>query len=174
MVFVLLVVLSSLNRHDSLVTTLTLYSARSRARYLSQPVAPAYASLQGMYGLATDDVWNVLLSESSLPGLRFTTRTVVQASMGPPTDWPDMKLGVPIHRLCSVQCDLHKGPIVRFVSASPHSGCFRSLIQTSVTGCCLPPLATITLEKILEPGTWDVNGVICWNKCFVVTVAFAL
>ena len=52
-----------------------------RARYLSRPTQPAYASLHGLFGLATTDAsWNALLDDWACRGLRFVTSTVVQAS----------------------------------------------------------------------------------------------
>lgn len=136
---------------------------------------PSYASLHGIFGLATTDrAWNALLDDNAQPGLRFVSSTVVQASTDAPTSFPDMSTSVPIHRLCSVPCELHNGPIVCFVSTGAHGGRFRSLIQTSPMGCHLPPMATITLQSILEPGNWEVDRVTCLRKCFVVEVAFAL
>jgi len=147
----------------------------SRARFLSRPVPHAYASLRGIYGLATTDpVWEKLLQPDVQLGFSFQTCTVLQASMDAPTCFPDMSASVPIHRLCSVPCELYNGPIVCFVSTRAHSGQFRSLIQTSTTGCHLPPLATITLEEVLEAGTWAVDEVTCFRKCFVLKVAFPL
>ena len=81
---------------------------------------------------------------------------------------------VPIHRLCSVTCELHNGPIVRFHSSQAHGGRCRSLVQTSPTGCHLPLLATVVLEAVLDRYEWEHDGAPSPRKCFVVSVSFAL
>ena len=35
---------------------------------------------------------------------------------------------------------------------------YHSLVRTSVAGYEMPPLATVTLEKVEEPGEWEVRG----------------
>lgn len=62
-----------------------------------------------------------------------------------------------------------------FFVQEPHGGFFRSLIQTSPTGCHLPPLTLITVHDIHEAGMWEAEpGVLSQRKCFTVKVAFAL
>ena len=87
--------------------------------------------------------------------------------------FPEMHVAIPVHRLSSVPCELRNGPIVKFVSEEARGGCFRSLIQTSPTGCHLPPLTMITVEAIHEAGEWEaVAGVPCSRKRITVKVAF--
>ena len=71
-----------------------------------------------------------------------------------------------------VQYRLRDSPIVRFVSAPrDRSGC-HSLIPVDHDTFRLPPLARITLEQVDEPGEWDANGHVIWQRCYTVSLSY--
>lgn len=151
-----------------------------RALYIRSPASPVYASLNGLFGLMTsDDGWQQLCEPGAPPGSSFVTTSLVQAS----TNLYSSHLGLEVtpsdqaDRLQSVhsglqQSILHSGPLVKFVSEVPSGGYFRSMVQTSPTGCLLPPLSTITLERsftMRADGKLNID-----RRCIIVRVAFAL
>uniref|UniRef100_A0A7S2MEP6 RING-type E3 ubiquitin transferase n=1 Tax=Haptolina brevifila TaxID=156173 RepID=A0A7S2MEP6_9EUKA len=158
---------------------------RVRAWAISTPAPPTYASLRGSFGLATaDPAWEQLLNQEGVQiGHSFVTSAPIQASIHP-TRLPELINEGPVHRIISATCELRLGaPIVRFESEdSEPSDVLRTFIQTSPIGYALPPLATITLLAILEPGTFaltpcctrtepEPGGLVDRRRCFCVSVS---
>ena len=62
--------------------------------------------------------------------------------------------------------------MVCIVSAPTDAGGYHSLVQISGVAYELPPLATVTLEKVEQPGEWEVLGHKVQRRLFTVSVAF--
>ena len=62
--------------------------------------------------------------------------------------------------------------VVCFRSAPTDVNGYHSLVRTSVAGYEMPPLATVTLEKVEEPGEWEVCGQKVQRRLFTVRVSF--
>ena len=67
---------------------------------------------------------------------------------------------------------------MRFCSAATDRAGFHSLQPTALTHdereYDLPPLSTITLQQVHEPGSWHAYGVTVDQRLLTVTVGFAL
>ena len=57
-------------------------------------------------------------------------------------------------------------------SAPTDADGYHSLVQVGWCGYHMPPLATVTLEKVEEPGEWEVCGHKVQRRLFTVRVAF--
>mmetsp|Transcript_21572 Transcript_21572/g.35606 ORF Transcript_21572/g.35606 Transcript_21572/m.35606 type:complete len:457 (+) Transcript_21572:39-1409(+) len=144
----------------------------SRAWKLKAAVPPCYASMGGMFGLvATDEAWRLLLSADVRIGFQLRTNSALIAmdnhldEQGP--------IAPPSHMTRSVSTPVRhvsNDPLVCFRSELTRDGKLRSLVQTSPTCYELPPLATLTLERIQQPGQWQACGGTMWRKCFVVSM----
>ena len=90
----------------------------------------------------------------------------IQASIHP-TRVSELTSEGPVHRIISATCELRLGgPIVRFISEGRGRGnTLRTLLQTSPIGYALPPLATVTLKAILEPGTFSLTPCSMHTEC---------
>lgn len=149
---------------------------RQRAWAITTAAPPAYASIEGTFGLAAADAaWLELLDEGVEPGHSFVTSAPLQAAIHP-TRLPDPAGGGPVHRVVSAACELRVGgPLVCFLSEQPPSSgaALHTLLQTSPIGFALPPLATITLVATHEPGEWHNGqpGGAIWRRCFCVKVS---
>ena len=65
--------------------------------------------------------------------------------------------------------------IVCFRSAPADADGLHTLIPWESSGMCrLPPMATVTLEKIDEPGEWEVNGKRVKRRLYTVSVSYRL
>ena len=63
--------------------------------------------------------------------------------------------------------------VVRVRSAGADAdGTLRSLIQTDGGSYMLPPMATVTLERVHGPGEWEANGHRVRHRLFPVAVAY--
>lgn len=144
---------------------------RQRAWSISTSVPPTYASIEGVFGLASADPgWSELLRADVTLGYSFVTTAPVQASLNP-TRLPESEGYIePVHRIGSAACELRVGgPLVCFLSDWGGRGDnLRTLVQTSPIGFALPPIATITLVAVHEPGTWQSDGQVMWRRRFCV------
>ena len=65
--------------------------------------------------------------------------------------------------------------IVCFRSAPADADGLHTLIKMAAGpggGCSLPPMATVTLEKIDEPGDWEANGKRVKRRLYTVSVSY--
>ena len=63
--------------------------------------------------------------------------------------------------------------MARFRSAGADAdGTLRSLVQTGGGFYSLPPMATVTLERVDGPGEWEANGHRVRRRLFTVAVAY--
>ena len=51
-------------------------------------------------------------------------------------------------------------------------GNLHSMVQDCEEGCAPPPLATITLESVQEPGEWEANGHRIQRRLYTVRVSY--
>ena len=81
------------------------------------------------------------------------------------------------------QYELCESDLVCFISTAAHGGACRSLLPADEAVYRLPPMAMVTLSRVLEPGTWAVGGPlmraglsererVVQRRCYEVTVAF--
>ena len=61
---------------------------------------------------------------------------------------------------------------VCFRSASSDADGYHSLVQTASAGYDLPPCATVTLEKVEQPGEWEVRGLKVQRRLLTVRVTW--
>ena len=63
--------------------------------------------------------------------------------------------------------------VVRFRSAGADAdGTLHSLVQTTGAGYALPPMATVTLERVDAPGEWVANGHRVRRRLYTVAVSY--
>lgn len=140
---------------------LVLRSLAAGATRMEAPAPPLYYVLCGQHGLATADAaWAVLLQPDVAPGLSFVTTS--------PALGRDDKKCIPnpsgyhermIDRSGSpAGYDLQVSPVVRFVSAAAEGEVLRTLVNVAPSRWELPPLATVTLQRIDPPGAWGAHG----------------
>ena len=67
--------------------------------------------------------------------------------------------------------ELQDSDVVCFRSAPAADG-YHSLIQTRADWYSMPPLATVTLEKVEQPGEWEVCGHKVQRRLFTVRVTY--
>lgn len=144
---------------------------RDRASRVDSPAPLAYASFCcGPSGLAEcDEAWFALVDSSATAGACIRTSVMLKASsdpfvvdgLGAPTSFGAVETGW--DRLAS--------PVICVRSERPSGGRLRSLVQASPYLYLLPPLATVTLEKVDQPGQWEVHGRTIWRSCYTVRVS---
>ena len=131
-----------------------------------------YMSLHDTFGLTTlDPAWKALLGAPIFT--EFVTRSLIRG-------YADK--GMFPHD----GCDIHAGvggewrpldsDIVAFRSAPAEGNRLRSLVagndRSQIWHYILPPLATVTLRKVLEAGEWQAYGVKPGRRLYVVSVAY--
>jgi len=132
-----------------------------QAKRLTAPAPPVYINLTGKQGLAAEDpAWDVLRSPKAQPGLRFVTDGLGKAFLPTPNTFPDDKgFCVVMSRGGRDVYELQDSDVVCLRSAPTDANGCHSLIPTSGGGAhALPPFATVTLEKVMQPGEWEVCG----------------
>ena len=68
--------------------------------------------------------------------------------------------------------ELQDSDIVCFRSAPSDADGYHSLIQTGEATYEMPPRATVTLEKVQQPGEWEVLGHKVQRRLFTVSVTY--
>ena len=68
--------------------------------------------------------------------------------------------------------ELQDSDIVCFRSAPSDADGYHSLIQTGEATYEMPPRATVTLEKVQQPGEWEVLGHKVQRRLFTVSVSY--
>ena len=174
---------------------------RQRAWGISTPAPPTFASIEGIFGLASaDPAWcsfSLTTSLSATPSSRaHPSRRASHPSRLPP-DEADFgaaghgqgqqphgvgsngsatfsSLSSPLHRAASTACELRfGGPIVCFLSEvrDLQGDCLRTLVQTSPISYALPPLSRVTLVAMHGPGELHHCSNPLWRRTFCVTVS---
>ena len=161
------------------------FTASARVLYFAiqgraalEGVAPrAFIDLDGEFGLRHHDAAWGTLGPDAVVGATFMTHAPQEASacdrclthdgFCSPVYTEDMQ---------DVDYDLQDSDIVCFESKEPDGGGYHSLVRTAETEFesqyDLPPLATITLVGIDEPGTWTAFGATPNRRLYRVTVTF--
>ena len=67
---------------------------------------------------------------------------------------------------------LQDSDVVCFRSAAADADGYHSLIHTGGASYEMPPLATVTLEKVEQPGEWEVLGHKVQRRLFTVRVTW--
>ena len=149
----------------------------------------AYANLHGKYGLACEEpAWANFLHPEAQVGACFTINEPTSASGSPECITSRTGFAVPVRKPMPNDDD---GPgvivfepqdsaIVRFVSwptekhptLGGHLG--HSLIQTAPSSYDVPPLATIELTGVHEPGMWEAYGVRVHQILYEVEVTYRM
>jgi hypothetical protein len=142
---------------------------------------PCYAHLDGEFGLATDDpTWEALRPVGlrgalAAEGLTFVTRGFPFAMAANGNSFPDGRgFRVPFtDKLGTVSYELANSDLVRFIAAPSDVSACRSLLPCDEDIFRLPPLATVTLLRILEAREWEaVEGTPVERRCYEVGVEF--
>ena len=142
---------------------------------------PCYAHLDGEFGLATDDpTWNALRPAGlrgalAAEGLTFVTRGFPFAMVANGDSFPDGRgFRVPFNgRAGTITYELADSDLVRFVAAPSDISACRSLLPTDEAIFRLPPLATVTLLRILEAREWEaIEGTAVERRCYEVGVEY--
>ena len=71
-----------------------------------------------------------------------------------------------------VEYQLQDSDVMCVRSAPTDADGYHSLVQTGPRNYHMPPRATVTLEKVEEPGEWEVRGLKVQRRLFTVRVAF--
>ena len=155
-------------------THLAFEALSSAASTLREPAPPCYTSLEGRFGLvALDPCWAALLDAGAKVGLQLVTSAIVfgDAGAGALKAEGFHKL---VNRDGATEYELQESDVVCFVShAAADEGMHRSLVQTGGSSYDVPPMATITLDRIDGPGEWEAHGVRPQRRRFSVTVSYS-
>ena len=137
------------------------------ARRLTEPAPPIYWNLTGERGLATNDpAWAALVGAAV--GKSFTTNGQSKGEIADEYSFPDAR-GFCVGS--SKGHTLQDSDVVCFRSAAADEDGLRSLIQVS-DFYALPPLATVTLERVDGPGEWEANGQRVMQRLYTVRISF--
>ena len=145
-----------------------------RAKQMTEAAPLLYKNLTGEFGLATEDpAWEALMQPGASAGLGFVTNGVVQAVQPDSNNIPDDKgFCVGVNTGGKVTYELQDSDVVCVRSAAADADGYHSLIQTGGAGYEMPPLATVTLEKVQQPGEWEVLGHKVQRRLFTVSVSY--
>ena len=152
------------------------------ARSVSQPAPKCYANLEGKFGLADQfEEWRILLDKGrGRKGTSFLTTGVTTAYPDPTHFDAALSGGTP--GTFAVR-DVKEGQVrwvaqeesdvIEIVSEAQEYLGHHTLIQvTEKGGFKLPPMATVTVEDVKEPGEWMAHGVRGARRLFVCSVLF--
>jgi len=136
---------------------------------------PTYACIGGRFGLlVSDPAWSNLLRPGvtccAAPGTTFVTSALVQTTSNPVGTCSEGALGSSAGSGAGGAADASAAlcsDVVVFLSQPADSRGHRSLLLSSPQGYHLPPMASITLERV-EPASAPHTGVPV--RRFVVTV----
>ena len=158
-----------------------------RARQVTEAAPPVYWNLTGKFGLATDDpAFAALAQPGASAGLGLVTNGVAKGDKPNlnnfPTQFICLKGRYPVTYAegyhtrvqtgTEVTYELQKGDVVCFRSAPADADGYHSLIQTKEDRYELPPLATVTLERVQPPGEWEVCGQRVRQRLLTMSVSF--
>ena len=126
--------------------------------------ADCYANLEGSFGLVTEDpAWRGLL-ESERPGTSFQTKSLTLAHASHKEFTAEGML---------VDDEVQPSDVVCFVSAPEDAAGLHTMVRTSAAAeFALPPLATVTLQDVEEPGEWKVGDLSVNRRLFIVTECY--
>ena len=145
-----------------------------RAKQMTEAAPLLYYDLTGKVGLATvDPAWKALTQPGASAGLGFVTNGVVQGDTADSGCFPDDKgFYKCVNTGGKMTFELQDSDVVCFRSAVADADGYHSLINTGDGSYAMPPLATVTLEKVQQPGEWEVRGHKVQRRLFTVRVTF--
>ena len=154
----------------------TLYGA-IQGRAALEGVAPrTFVNLDGEFGLSFFDAAWGALGPDAVVGTTFVTNVPLEASAFEMCLDDDGFCAPVIDFDGFMAYELQDSDIICFESKVPDGGGYHSLVRTAETEFesqyDLPPLATVTLVGIDEPGTWAALGTTPNRRLYRVTVTF--
>ena len=138
-------------------------------------VAPLmYGNLVGLFGYASEDpAWEALRQPGAMPGLGLVTNGIVKGMAPSANTFPDDKGYCICENIGGKQTFvLQDSDIVCIRSAPKDAAGYHSLVQVGTTAYSMPPLSTVTLEKVQEPGEWEVRGYRVQRRLYTVSLTF--
>ena len=118
-----------------------------------------------------------MLSPKVRPGLSFVTDGLGKAFLPTPKTFPDDQgFCVVTSRGGRDVYELQDSDVVCLRSAPTDADGYHSLIPFAVFSGrgshALPPLATVTLESVQQPGEWEVRGLHVQRRLLTVRVTY--
>ena len=106
-------------------------------------------------------------------GLGLVTNGVVMADTADSRTFPDDKgFYSYVNRGGKGTFELVDSDVVCFRSAPADANGYHSLVRTAFGSYQMPPLTTVTLEKVEQPGEWEVCGQKVQRRLFTVSVTW--
>ena len=120
-----------------------------------------------------DPAWEALTQPGASAGLGLVTNGSIRADEVDSRHFPDDKgFHTYVNRGGKNMFELQDSDVVSFRSAAADADGYHSLVRTAENAYDLPPLATMTIEKVEQPGEWEVLGHKVQRRLFTVSVAF--
>lgn len=151
-------------------------------RGLAELAPPTYRHLSGNFSLSAIDAgWEALLKPDVAPGFSFTTSSLTICSDDPQCfDSRGYRVRLSTAKKLfyepqdsDVVCFLASESEITVDTRSPAEiRTAHSPVRISSVGWHLPPLATVTLEKICAPGQWTAYGRTIDRRLFMVRIAY--
>ena len=91
-------------------------------------------------------------------GLSFVTNGIVGAETAEAGFLDDKGFYINVCKDGKPTDELNDTDVVCFRCAATDSNGYHSLVEVAKNGYYMPPRATVTLEKVEEPGEWEANG----------------
>ena len=161
-------------------STHLLCRALGECAWLARPAPDAYKDLGGAYGLCKHDPAWAALDTAAPPaiGTSFVSSAMLEASASRACLSAE-GFCTPVHvGNDGIEYQPQPSAVVRFRSAATDRFGFHSLLPTALTEdeteYDLPPLSTVTLQRVDAPGSWLAYGVTVNQRLLTVSVSFAL
>ena len=154
-----------------------------RAKQMTKPAPLTYRNLTGKFSLATtDQAWLALMRPGASAGQSLVINGLIASISADERGFPDDEgIYVPAHKNedGEREWEVADSDIVCFRSAPTDADGYHSLIQVAEIDYELPVPATVTLEKVEEPGEWevayeDVSGLKVQRRLFTVRVSYKI
>ena len=145
-----------------------------RARQVTEAAPPVYWNLTGKHGLATvDPAFAALAQPGASAGLGLVTNGVAMGDTPTSGCFPNAEgFHVGVNTGGRERQELVDSDVVCFRSAPADADGYHSLVQVAWAGYALPPLATVTLERVQPPGEWEVCGQRVRQRLLTVSVTY--
>ena len=155
-------------------TRLMCEALAERAKQMTKAAPLLYINLTGKIGLATEDpAWEALMQPGATAGLGLVTNGVARGVNADDRNFPDNKgFYTGMTRDGKLTFELQDSDVVCLRSAPADADGYHSLVHTGGASYDMPPLATATLEKVEEPGEWQVCGHKVQRRLFTVRVTY--
>ncbi len=148
---------------------------RSRGPAEPEPTPALYCNLTGKFGLASyyDPAWKVLQHPGVSAGLSFVTDGCYLANAPNSLTFPDAEgFRVGVNEDGRFSYELQDSDVVCFKSAPADADGYHSLVPYGHLRMYALPLATVTLEKVQQPGEWEVCGQFVRRRLLTVSITY--